>query len=71
MANATDDYTRFRTIDPNNPPYEIDDKIGRKDPTYITLVQKTTSDYDPTAVVSGGITTVSGAEYTILRTNYR
>ena len=43
MANATEDYTRFRTIDPQNPPYEVEDKIGRKDPTYTTMTEDATT----------------------------
>ena len=41
MATKEDDYTKYRTIDPLNPPYEIDDMIGRKDPTYIAAVEST------------------------------
>lgn len=43
MANATDDYTRFRTIDPANPPYDIEDIIGRQDPTYTTMTEDVTT----------------------------
>ena len=41
MATKEDDYTKYRTIDKLNPPYEIDDIMGRKDPTYITAVEST------------------------------
>ncbi len=33
MASRTDDYTKYRTVDPENPPYQIDDIIGRRDKT--------------------------------------
>lgn len=58
MATKEDDYTRYRTVDPQNPPYEIEDIIGRQDPTYTTIIE----DW---ATISG---TVSGTK---LRTNYR
>jgi hypothetical protein len=31
MSAKEDDYTRYRTVDPQNPPYTIDDPIGRRD----------------------------------------
>ena len=31
MATKEEDYTRYRTVDPQNPPYQIDDPIGRRD----------------------------------------
>ncbi len=30
-VSKEDDYTKYRTVDPQNPPYEIDDVIGRRD----------------------------------------
>lgn len=43
MAAKEDDYTKYRTVDPANPPYEVDDKIGRKDPTYTTMTEDVTT----------------------------
>lgn len=36
MASKEDDYTKYRTV--GNIPYNIEDKLGRRDPTYIQPV---------------------------------
>jgi hypothetical protein len=51
------DYTKYRS---NYVSYSVADKIGRKDPTYVNVIQDVST-------VSG--TTASGI--TFLRTNYR
>lgn len=39
MASKEDDYTKYRAV--GVIPYSIEDKIGRKDPTYIVAVEET------------------------------
>lgn len=51
------DYMKYRS---SHVSYTVDDKIGRKDPTYVTVTQDVST-------VSG--TTASGVSF--LRTNYR
>lgn len=36
MADKTDDYTKYRTV--GNIPYSVEDKLGRRDPTYVQPV---------------------------------
>ena len=44
MASKEDDYTRYRTI--GSIPYDVEDKIGRRDPTYVQPVTLSGTD-DP------------------------
>lgn len=44
MASKEDDYTKYRTV--GNIPYSVDDKIGRKDPTYVQPVTTSGIDVD-------------------------
>ena len=36
MTSKESDYTKYRTV--GNIPYEVEDKLGRRDPTYIQPV---------------------------------
>ncbi len=46
-VSKEDDYTRYRTVDLQNPPYQIDDIIGRRDKvdTVATISMSVTTDY--------------------------